>query len=139
MPKPEKNAMALVDACRTPMRRKIMILAGEAKAEGKMISAKQAADKLAVALSPISYHFKVLFEAGALEVVGGEQKRGAWQKHYLPSEDFEVTMTDTVALDQIAELVDDWDPLNNRPRDIPAIVKAIRATGRPVEAARHGR
>lgn len=129
MPKPEKNAMALVDACRTPLRRKIMILAEEMDAAGETISAKQAGDKLGVPLSPISYHFKVLFEAGALEVVGGEQKRGAWQKHYLPSSAFQATMTDTVALDQIAELID-GKILMNPPA--AKIVSIVRATGRPV-------
>lgn len=135
MPKPEKNAMALVDACRTPIRRKIMILAEEAKAKGETISAKQAGDKLGVPLGPISYHFKVLFEAGALKVVGGEQKRGAWQKHYLPSRAFEATMTDTVALDQIAELIDSIEGPHALPDSAVALIAGLcRATGRPVEA-----
>lgn len=133
MPKPEKNAMALVDACRTPIRRKIMILAEEAKAKGETISAKRAADKLDVNLSGLSYHVKCLAKAGALEEVSGEQKRGAWQKNYVPSEAFQATMTDAVALDQIAELVEAQPEHMSRKLAEP-LVKLIRATGRPVEA-----
>lgn len=122
--------MALVDACRTPIRRGIMILAEEARAKGETISAKRAADALDVGLSGLSYHVKELAKAGALEEVGGEQKRGAWQKNYIPSEAFQATMTDTVALDQIAELIDEANGYNVSESDVRRIV---RATGRPVE------
>lgn len=134
MAKPEKNAMALVDACRAPIRRKIMILAEEAQAREETISAKRAADSLEVGLSGLSYHFKVLVEAGALKKVRGEQKRGAWQKNYVPSEAFQATMTDTVALDQIAETLE--DDLSTPPYEetVYEIKRLLRATGRPVEA-----
>lgn len=134
MPKPEKNAMALVDACRTPIRRKIMILAEEAKAEGDTISAKRAANKLGVNLSSLSYHIQELAKAGALQEAGGEQKRGAWQKNYVPSEAFQATMTDTVALDQIAELIDGRGINQELGQTRRAkLIQLIRATGRPVE------
>lgn len=129
MPEPEKNAMALVDACRAPIRRKIMILAGEALQTGKVITAKGVAEQLGRPLSSISYHVVQLAKAGALEVVGGQQERGAWQKHYQPSEAFRAQITDTVALDQIAELIDGFKPVN-----LEKVAGIIRATGRPVEA-----
>lgn len=136
MPKPEKNAMALVDVCRTPIRRKIMILASELEAEGMPITAKGMSIRLEEPLSGFSYHVNQLAKAGALEVDGGAQKRGAWQKHYLPSEAFQATMTDTVALDQIAELVDGRMRVNGEDAALwlGEIAEIIRATGRPVEA-----
>lgn len=134
MPKPEKNAMALVDACRTPLRRKIMILASELEAAGEPITASKMSDRLNFPLSGFSYHVKKLAEAGALELDGGVQKRGAWQKHYRVSRAFEATMTDTVALDQIAETLD--NDLSTPPYEetVHEIKRLLRATGRPVEA-----
>jgi predicted ArsR family transcriptional regulator len=113
------------------MRRKIMILAEEAKAREETVTAKGMADKLHLNLNGLSYHVKELAKAGALEVVGGEQLRGAWQKHYLPTEAFQATMTDTVALDQIAELVEEGISFAKNQAELFEIV---RATGRPVEA-----
>lgn len=139
MPKPEKNAMALVDACRSPIRRKIMILAEEAHAAEETVTAKGLSDKLGRPLSNVSYYVAALAKAGALETVGGSQKRGAWQKTYAPSKAFQATMTDTVALDQIAELMDEGLPKNQgiqnfREDQFFRALKIVRATGRPVEA-----
>lgn len=135
MPKPEKKTMALVDACRSPIRRKIMILVEEAWSNEEESTAKGIADRLDLNLSRISYHVTELFKAGALEVMGGEQKRGAWQKSYAPSEAFRATMTDTVVLDQIAELIDSEDSsVLEKSKTLRKLVPLIRATGRPVEA-----
>lgn len=139
--RPEIDVMALVDACRTPIRRKIMILAQEAYAIKQPVTAKGLSEKLQKPLSNVSYYVAGLAKAGALEVVGGSQKRGAWQKAYAPTGLFQATMSDTVALDRIAELMDGlpageaskpnkvrWESLKDE------LVKIIRATGRPVEA-----
>ena len=129
------GAMALVDVCRTPTRRKIMVLASELEAAGKPITAKGMSDKLHSPLSGFSYHVNRLVKAGALEPDGGTQKRGAWQKQYRVSRAFENTMTDTVALDQIAELFDGYRTADNGPAGIfNELGDLIRATGRPVEA-----
>ncbi len=132
MPKPEKNAMALVDACRGPIRRQIMVLAEEAYAAEKPVTAKGLAKALNKPLSNVSYYVTELFKAGALEVVGGEQKRGAWQKSYAPTKAFQTTMTDTVALDQIAEKLD--ASVQKRTAFELGLIEIVRATGRPVEA-----
>lgn len=134
MPKPEKNAMALVDACRTPIRRKIMILAEEANAQQLRVTAKSLSEMLDIPLSTASYHAKELVKAGALKTQGGIQKRGAWQRFLVPTEAFQASMTDTVALDQIAETLD--DDLSTPPYEetVHEIKRLLRATGRPVEA-----
>jgi hypothetical protein len=131
MPKPEKNAMALVDVCRSPIRREIMILASELAASGETVTAKEVGIRLGRPLTNVSYHVAKLAEAGAFSVDGGVQKRGAWQRHYLPSEAFRATMTDTVALDRIAELIDGKTLVDATGEKIANV---IRATGRPVEA-----
>lgn len=130
MPKPEKNAMALVDACRTPIRRKIMILAQEADAQQLRVTSTSLAEALGTSLGSTSYHVTQLVKAGALKEDGGVQKRGAWQRHLVPSKAFQATMTDTVALDQLAEHIEEF------PKSIASsrIAEIIRATGRPVEA-----
>lgn len=135
-----KTVMALVDACRTPIRRQIMILAEEAKMRDETVSAKRTAEKLGESVGSVSYHFKVLAKAGALKETGGEQKRGAWQKNYVPSEAFQATMTDTVALDRIAELIEDLATFEGISEgselyaQLGKLSSVIRATGRPVEA-----
>jgi len=113
-----------------------MILAEElaAKEDGDALTAKAASDQLGRSLSSISYHVVELAKAGALEVIGGEQKRGAWQKHYEPSDAFRATMTDTVALDQIAELIDGEAGFGLSVGQIDSLKQTVRATGRPVEA-----
>jgi DNA-binding transcriptional ArsR family regulator len=133
MPKPEKNAMALVDACRSPIRRKIMILAEEAALTGKVVTAKSVSEQLDGELSSVSYHINQLLSAGALQVVGGEQQRGAWQRHLLPTEAFKAQMTDTVVLDRIAELMDGSLFESSGPT-ADELIALIRASGRPVEA-----
>lgn len=133
--KKANGAMAFVDACRTPIRRKIMILAEEAQAVDQPVTAKGLADSLELNLSGLSYHVKELAKAGALRVTGGSQKRGAWQKEYTPTEAFQATMTDTVALDQIAELIDGRGISQELGQTRRAkLIQVIRATGRPVEA-----
>ena len=128
------GTMDLVDACRTPIRRLILTAAGELQAAGEQVTAKAIATKLSRPLTNISYHVAELRKAGALVQEGGEQKRGAWQKQYALSEEFQATMTDTVALDQIAELIDGLPGPKTKAIAADEIVQIVRATGRPVEA-----
>lgn len=121
------GAMDLVDACRSPIRREIMATAETLHAEGTTITAKGLAVKLQRPLTNVSYHVVELLKVGALEETGGEQKRGAWQRHFAPTEGFRASMTDTVALDRIAEFIDGYPQYKG-------IAKIIRDTGRPVEA-----
>lgn len=131
MPKPK--TMDLIDACRSPIRRQIMQLASEAALTGKTLTAKGVAEALNRPLSGASYHVKALFEGGALRVVAKEQHRGALQTHYVPSKAFQATMTDTVALDQIAELIEETGNPQD-PEFLWGLLKIVRSTGRPVEA-----
>lgn len=127
----KRSAMALVDACRSPIRRRIMILAEEADAQQLRVTAKSLSEALDKKIATVSYHVAQLVKAGALREDGGVQKRGAWQRHLAPTEAFQATMTDTVALDRIAELVD-GKPLTAA--RFLELKKTVRATGRPVEA-----
>jgi DNA-binding transcriptional ArsR family regulator len=134
------DAMKLLDACRSPIRRKIMILAEELEQRDEVLTAKGATELLGYgyAIGSVSYHVKQLAEVGALKNVGGEQRRGAWQKYYVPSDGFKATMTDTVALDLITELLETLEGQRiTEKRTHAAVLKLagiIRATGRPVEA-----
>lgn len=129
MPKPK--TMDLIDACRSPIRRQIMQMASEAATAGGFITAASVAASLEKNLSATSYHVKTLAGAGALECIGTSQHRGAIQRHYVASKAFQATMTDTAALDQIAEVAEEGISLaKNQAR----LFEIIRATGRPVEA-----
>lgn len=131
----KKKAMELVDSCRTPIRRKIMILAEEVAQRKEFVTAKGLQEALGYKdidkLSQVSYHVRALWKAGALKDIGGERIRGAYQTHYVPSKAFQATMTDTVALDQIAEVIEGQQPHRLQAK---TIVNILRATGRPVEA-----
>jgi len=115
-----------------------MLLAAEEAAKGRHLTAKgvqkafgfKGNDKL----SRLSYQVKTLWQLGALECVGGEQIRGAYQKHYVPSKAFQATMTDTVALDQIAELIDNASGPGFSQALRAKLVQIVQAAGRPVEA-----
>jgi len=128
---PKPKTMDLIDACRSPLRRQIMQTAEEAAHLGKTVSADGIAKALKRNLGSTSYHVKLLAAAGALELADTRQVRGALQKLYVPSEAFRAEMTDTIALDLIAELIDGKSFTDIIRKDL---IKLIRATGRPVEA-----
>lgn len=129
MPKPK--TMDLIDGCRSPIRRRIMQLATEAAHQGKTVSAYGLAKALKQHIGSTSYHVRFLAEAGALTLADTRQRRGTFQKLYVPSEAFQATMTDTVALDRIAECLEDGISLA---KNQAQLFKLVRATGRPVEA-----
>lgn len=137
----KKKAMELTDLCRTPVRRNIMALAEAAAQRQESVTATSLMRGLGYKdnskLGVISYQVKVLREGRALKCIGGKQVRGAYQKHYVPARSFQATMTDTVALDQIAELLDSAS-IADMPRllvkqRVTELGEIVKATGRPVE------
>lgn len=128
------TAMELVDACRSPIRRQIMLKAEELCQEEKPLTATAASRCLEIDISKASFHVAKLYKLGALKKSGGRRVRGAYQAYYAPSGAFKATMVDTVALDQIAELVDGLPGVQAKAIAVDTMVPIIRATGRPVEA-----
>lgn len=128
-----RSTMELLDACRSPIRRQIMVLAEEARQAETHLTIKKAFEALdgSTGIGSTSYHVNSMAEAGLLEKVGGERIRGAYQAWYAPSAAFQVTLSDTVALDQIAEFI---EGLRAMPVPCKKIAAIIRTTGRPVEA-----
>jgi len=128
-----RDTMKLVNICRSPIRRQIMLLAEEVEARGDVLTASLVNKEILKGerLSSASYHVGELAKAGALEIVGGERKRGAYQDYYKPTKAFRASMTDTVALDQIAELI---DTAGFNDGALEKLVGIVQATGRPVEA-----
>jgi len=115
------------------LRREILQAAQEAHAQGRLVSPVGLSRQLKRPLNKVSYHFKVLREEKALNLLETIPRRGANEHLYGIEEDLLAEVQDSVALDQIAELIDT--------RNIPTqsanegrIAQIVRATGRPVEA-----
>lgn len=127
----EKNVVDRLTIVRNhSLRRKILRAAGEAKAMGRLVSPVGLHRQLKAPLGQVSYHVKVLNEVGVLEASGGAQKRGAFEHHYALNEDFLAEITDSVALDQIAELI---DTAGFNDGTFEKLVEIVKSTGRPVE------
>lgn len=144
MPKPEKNVVDRLATIRNhPLRRKILQAAEEAHAQGRLVSPIGLRKQLKEPMGSVSYHITVLRDEGALKLLGEVPRRGASEHLYGVNEAFLAEIQDSVALDQIAELIEakvqsyrsdaGRTPVAMRALADP-LAKIIRTTGRPVEA-----
>lgn len=130
MPKPEKSiAERLATINGHEIRRGILQAAREAHAAGRLVSPIGLHKQLERPMGSISYHVKVLKHEGALKLLDEVPRRGASEHLYGINKDLLAEITDTVALDQIAE----WYEEGNA-HDLKRLEEIIRSTGRPVEA-----
>ena len=134
MPKPKNAVDRLVVIRGHKLRRDILQAAQEAHAAGRLVSPVGLHRQLKAPLPKTSYHVKVLAEVGALRLMDQIQRRGAFENLYGINEDFLAEVTDAVALDQIAEALE--DDLCHPPYEetMHALHEIVRSTGRPVEA-----
>lgn len=131
MPKPEKSIaerLAVING--HEIRRGILQVAREAHAQGRLISPIGLHKQLERPIGTISYHVVVLRDEGALKLLETIPRRGASEHLYGINEDLLAEIGDSIALDQIAELIDG----SAIGQANPQIFDIIRATGRPVEA-----
>lgn len=123
------------------LRREILQVAREEHAMGKLVSPVGLHRRLKKPIGSVSYHVKVLCEEGALELFETIPRRGAGEHCYAINEAFLAEIQDSMALDQIAELIEShpageagnantarWETLKD------SLTAIVRATGRPVEA-----
>ena len=132
MSKPKNSIDRLAVIRGHKLRRGIFQAAQEAHAAGKLVSPVGLHRQLKAPLPKTSYHVKILAEAGALKLMEQIPRRGALENLYGINEDFLAEITDAVALDQIAELVDDERGLVAA--QVEKLKGIVRSTGRPVEA-----
>lgn len=69
------------------------------------VAPRDLVEELDVEVSNLSYHFRVLLAVHLVELVETKAVRGAVKHYYRPGPGFTPNLADTVALDQIAELV----------------------------------
>lgn len=82
-------------------------------------------------LSKIAYHVRELHKAGLLELVKTEPVRGTAKHFYRPTKLFTAKVLDMLALDAIAELLE--NEASNATEDIlEKIVGILAASGRPI-------
>jgi DNA-binding transcriptional ArsR family regulator len=79
--KRDDRAAELVKALNHPLRRRILWLIRER--EGTPLSPTEAADEMRHPLSNVSYHFRALGEATAIELKSTRQVRGSLQHFYV--------------------------------------------------------
>jgi DNA-binding transcriptional ArsR family regulator len=135
MPKSEKSIaerLAVING--HEIRREILQAAREAHATGKLVSPVALHKMLKRPLGSISYHVAKLRDEGALELLDEIPRRGAAEHLYGINEDLLAEIGDSVALDQIAELIDSYEETAVALHSVEPIARIIRATGRPVEA-----
>lgn len=132
MPKPKNSIDRLAVIRGHKLRRDIFQAAQEAHAMGKLVSPVGLSKQLKAPLGTISYHVKELKKVEALELFNEISRRGASEHIYGINEDFLAEITDAVALDRIAEFLDDEAPGDEAHLD--QLAEIIRATGRPVGA-----
>lgn len=129
-PKKAKSAIERIDTIRGhKIRRQIVQAAIEAQALGKLVSPGGLRRQLNVPIQLTSYHVKVLRDEGILKLEEMIPRRGAFEHLYSLNGDYLAEITDSIALDQIAELIDGFKPVN-----LEKVAEIIRSTGRPVEA-----
>lgn len=83
-------------------------------------------------LGLISYHFKVLRKAGLIELAYTESIRGSVKHMYRLSPAFTAELRDTLALDRIAELLEE-DGAERARGVVKEIAETVVATGRPIK------
>lgn len=135
MPEPEKSTvdrLATIQGNR--LRRDILGVAREAHAAGRLVSPMGLSRQLKAPVGRVSYHVKVLREEGALKLLDEVPRRGAQEHLYGINEELLAEIGDSVALDQIAELIDGLPGPKTKAIAADEIAQIIRATGRPVEA-----
>ncbi len=133
MPKPEKNAIDRLATIRShPLRRQILQAAEEAHAMGRLVSPSGLHKQLKAPMGSMSYHVQVLKAEGALKLLDTVPRRGASEHLYGINEDLLAEIQDSVALDQIAEALENEDFTASQNR--VTIAEIVRSTGRPVEA-----
>lgn len=137
MPKPKKNVVDRLATIRNhPLRRKILQITEEAHAMGRLVSPVGLSKQLKEPLGTVSYHVGVLRRLDALVPSGGTQRRGAYEHHYAINKYILAEITDAVALDRIAELIEGdvvLESAANGVHWISDLQKIVRSTGRPVE------
>jgi DNA-binding transcriptional ArsR family regulator len=132
MSKPEKSIaerLAVINGHEN--RREVLQAAREAHAQGRLVSPVGLHKQLKRPIGSVSYHVMKLRDEGALKLLNEIPRRGAAEHLYGINEDLLAEIGDSVALDQIAEVLDGRDAFAKEPSQI---AKIIRATGRPVEA-----
>jgi DNA-binding transcriptional ArsR family regulator len=131
MPKSEKSIAERLAVIRGhALRREILQAAQEAHAQGRLVSPIGLHRQLGAKMGSVSYHVAKLRDEGALKLLETVPRRGASEHLYGINEDLLAEITDSIALDQIAELIDDNKPgvaLRSK------LVDLIRATGRSGE------
>jgi DNA-binding transcriptional ArsR family regulator len=126
--------MAMIDKARShPLRRNILLSMEELQ-EPLSASAFARLHNRQGEVSNVSYHFRVLEDAALIDLLRQEPVRGSFESFYVPSAAFTATLRDEMALDRIADLLDDSEGLV----DISAIARIVAATGRPVIRADEG-
>jgi hypothetical protein len=115
------------------LRRQILQDAREAHAQGRLISPIGLHKQLKAPIGGVSYHVTVLRNEGVLRLQELIPRRGAHEHLYGINEDFLAEIQDSVALDQIAESLE--EPQNETIKGrLGWLVEIVRSTGRPVEA-----
>lgn len=136
MPKSEKSItdrLAVING--HEIRREILQAAREAHAQGRLVSPIGLHKQLKKPMGTISYHVAVLRDEGALKLLDEIPKRGASEHLYGINEDLLAEIGDSVALDQIAELIDTQvGSARILSADVKRLRSIVRSTGRPVEA-----
>lgn len=129
----DRVADVIHQALRHPIRRRILLIL---KIEEKPMSPVDLVfhiegTKEQNKLSEISYHVRELEKAGLVTLVGTEAVRGTTKHFYIPSKLFTADLLDALALDAIAELLEDATS-GEAEGVIDKIIEVLAASGRPI-------
>jgi DNA-binding transcriptional ArsR family regulator len=125
--------MLAIDKARShPLRRRILLAMQEL---GEPLSPAEFARRAEAPVSDAAYHFRVLESSGLIDLDHTAQNRGALQHFYVSSPKFTTEMHDGVALDRIAEILDEATALvaGRDGLDPEQIAQIVQATGRPLQ------
>lgn len=126
---PKFTISALDRAFRHQLRRHILL---KTMGSDKGIGPKEISDETAEKLGNISYHFKELREAGLIHCVDTELRRGAVAHFYKAAPGLTPKIEAEVALDSLAELLEEKGYDGSHREAMDAVTEIVRATGRPV-------
>lgn len=98
---------------------------------GEPMAPKEVADGLDDDVSNVSYHFRVLAALDLVEVSEEELVRGAVKHFYVPGRFFPPELRDTLAMDQIAALLEKGAAVPTK-GVLGKIADIIVASGRPI-------